>query len=54
VIFKCTRDVILEDWRWPRIWGLTELMLDPEPQPNVGFFDVYKNPGGFRCPTSAY
>jgi phage terminase large subunit-like protein len=40
------------------IWGLTELMLDPEPQPNIRFPDIYgngsTNPGGFRRPTSAY
>ena len=22
------------------IWGLTELMLDPEPQPNIRFFNI--------------
>ena len=33
------------------IWGLTELMLDPEPQPNVFFPDVFRHSGR---PTSSY
>jgi len=40
------------------IWALTELMLDPEPQPNFRFFDVSGshpvNSAGFACPISAY
>jgi phage terminase large subunit-like protein len=24
------------------IWGLTELMLDTEPQPNIRFFDIHR------------
>jgi hypothetical protein len=38
------------------IWGLTELMLDNDPQPNVHFPDIYRDPhpGGIRRPTSAY
>ena len=40
------------------IWALTELMLDPEPQPNIRFFDVSGshpvNSAGSPCPVSAY
>jgi phage terminase large subunit-like protein len=40
------------------IWGLTELMLDPEPQPNIRFPDISgygsTNQAGFRRPTSPY
>ena len=40
------------------IWALTELMLDPEPQPNFRFFDVSGshpvNSAGSPCRVSAY